>query len=311
MSSASLDFVRALVSTGNGPAIASAADLRSHLSALACDDTVERAALGGARADGLGWAFACGYEAAVRRLGPAVKSEGHLVALAATEEGGGHPRAIKTALTKSADGRAWELTGEKGFVTLGTDADVLLVVASVGQDDQGRNRLRVARVPSNRDGVTLEAGTALPFAPEIAHARLKLRAVRVADDEVLSGDGYDDLLKPFRTLEDTHVLAAAVGWAIGVGKASGWERAWTERAVATLVSLRAIGQADPSSPATHIALAGALDLARSLLSSAPWDKTTEATRTRWERDRPLLDVAQRVRAARLEAAWRACGTKTL
>jgi acyl-CoA dehydrogenase len=304
MSASSLDLVRALLSGGEGPAIASAAHLRMHLASLACDDTVDRAALGGARSDALGWAFACGYEAALCRLGP-MKSDGHLVALAATEEGGGHPRAIKTALARAGDGAAWRLSGDKAFVTLGTEADVLLVVASVGQDAQGRNRLRVVRVPSSRDGVSFEPGPALPFAPEIGHARLRLRAVRVADDELLPGDGYDDVLKPFRTLEDTHVLAAAVGWAIGVGVPSGWERAWMERAVATLASLRAIGQAEPSSPSTHLALAGALDLARTLLSSAAWDKAPEPTRARWERDRPLLDVARPVRAARLEAAWRA------
>ncbi len=83
--------------------------------------------------------------------------------------------------------------------------------------------------------------------------------MHVADDELLPGDGYDDLLKPFRTIEDTHVLAAAVGW----------------------------------------------DLAHSLLCGAAWDEAPESTRRRWERDRPLLDIARHVRAARLEAAWRA------
>lgn len=308
MSRPSLDFVRALVSPGEGAvvsSVSSAASLRAHLASLACEDTIERAALGGLRADGLGWAFACGYEAAMRRLGPAVRADGHLVALAATEEGGGHPRAIKTTLTRTVDGLAWELTGDKGFVTLGTDAEVLLVVASVGADDKGLNRLRVARVPSTREGVTLEPGTTLPFAPEIAHARLKLRAVRVDEDELLPGDGYDDVLKPFRTIEDTHVLAAAVGWAIGVGRASNWDRPWTERAVATLVALRDIGRADPSSPSTHIALAGAMEMAREGLAGAAWDLAPQTTRTRWERDKPLLDVARQVRAARLEAAWRA------
>jgi acyl-CoA dehydrogenase len=301
----SLDFVRALVSGARVPAVSSAADLRAHLASLRTDDTVERAALGGRGADGLGWAFACGYEGALRRI-PGTGADGHLVCLAATEDGGGHPRAIRTTLTPR-EGGGWELTGDKAWVTLGTDADVLVVIASTGQDDRGRNRLRAARVPSGRTGVTLEPGSPLPFAPEIAHARLHLRSVHVADDELLPGDGYDDLLKPFRTIEDTHVVAAALGWALGVGQASAWDRAWTERAVATLVALRAIGQAEPSRPETHVALAGTMDLARMLLATADWSRAPEATRTRWERDRPLLDVARGVRAARLEAAWRALG----
>jgi acyl-CoA dehydrogenase len=299
----SLDFIRRLVSGSGVRPVTSASDLRAHVTSVQAEDTVERAALGGRGADGLGWAFACGYEAALRRILPDSGEGGGLVCLAATEEGGGHPRAIRTTLTPR-DGGGWDLTGDKSWVTLGTDADALLVVASTGQDDRGRNRLRVARVPSSRAGVSLQPGVPLPFAPEIAHARLQLRAVHVADDEILPGDGYDDVLKPFRTIEDTHVVAAALGWAIGVGETSGWDRAWTERAIATLVALRGIGQAEPSRPETHLALAGAMDSARTLLSSAEWMRAPEAIRARWERDRPLLDVARGVRAARLEAAWR-------
>jgi hypothetical protein len=301
----SLDFVRALVSGAGLSPVSGVTELRAHLASLRTDDTVERAALGGRCAEGLGWAFACGYEAALRRI-PGAGAEGQLVCLAATEEGGGHPRAIRTTLTPR-EGGGWELAGDKAWITLGTDADVLLVVASTGQDDRGRNRLRAARVPSSRAGVTLEPCAPLPFAPEIAHARLHLRSVHVADEELLPGDGYDDLLKPFRTLEDTHVVAAALGWALGVGQTSPWDPAWTERALATLVALRAIGQADPSRPETHVALAGAMDLARTLLVGADWARAPEATRARWERDRPLLDVARGVRAARLEAAWRGLG----
>jgi hypothetical protein len=309
-----LGFVHTLVSGGGLPTIGSTADLRAHVAAPGPDDMVERAALGGRSADGLGWAFACGYEAALRRI-PGAGVEGRLACLAATEEGGGHPRAIRATLSpreprEPRDGGGWELHGDKAWVTLGTDAEVFLVVATTGQDDRGRNRLRVARVPSTRAGVTLLPGAPLPFVPEIAHARLQLRSVRVADDELLAGDGYDDVLKPFRTIEDTHVFAACLGWALGVAHTSGWDRAWTERALATLVALRGIGQAPPSAADTHLALAGAMDLARSLLTSADWSRAPEAVRVRWERDRPLLEVAGKVRAARLEAAWRALGQGT-
>ena len=127
----------------------------------------------------------------------------------------------------------------------------------------------------------------------------------VSDDELLSGDGYDDLLKPFRTLEDTHVFAAVLGWALGVGHSSGWDRAWTERALALLVVLREIGRSAPSAPATHVALAGAMDLGRSLLDDRRLVPRARLVRLRWERDRPLLDVARKVREAKVEGAWRA------
>ncbi len=64
---------------------------------------------------------------------------------------------------------------------------MLLVVASVGADAEGRNRLRVARVPSTRAGVTLEEAPPLPFVPEIAHARVTLDAVAVAQRRAPAG----------------------------------------------------------------------------------------------------------------------------
>src|SRR5690348_2628168 len=60
---------------------------------------IERAILGGAAADRLAWAFAAGYAAALRGLvSEADLPEGDLAALAATEQGGAHPRAIATEL---------------------------------------------------------------------------------------------------------------------------------------------------------------------------------------------------------------------
>src|SRR6202035_1087330 len=120
-----------------------------------------------------------------------------------------------------------------------------------------------------------------------------LSEVVVARDELLPGDGYDQVLKPFRTIEDAHVVAAAIGWAIGVARASAWDRAWIERAVGVLVSLRAVGAAPPSQPETHLAVAGAAAMARRLLDEGSWARATSEVREGWERDRMLLDVASK------------------
>jgi len=295
------DVVRALLTDAADASLASAVALERH-GARAWEDTVERAAVGGLAACCVGWAFACGYEAALARLDPEATRDGSLAALCATEEGGGHPRAIRTTLTPSS-GR-YALTGRKAWVTLGAEAAVLLVVASVGLEPGGRNRLRVARVPSSRAGVRLEPGGATPFAPEIGHARAAFEEVVVDEEELLPGDGYETVLKPFRTIEDAHVMAAILGWAIGVARRSAWERSWTEEGVALVVALRAIGAAPPSLPGTHVALAGALTGTRRLLDAGAWDRVEPSVRAAWERDRPLLDVASTVRGARLEAAWR-------
>lgn len=299
------DLVRALMAGTTSGVIRGAADLRAYRAAQSPGTpTVDQAALGGSHADGVGWAFAAGYEAALARLDPAGVRGGTLAALCATEEGGGHPRAIQSTLAQAPGG--FVLSGRKTWVTLGADVDMLLVVASVGGDAEGRNRLKVVRVPALRSGVTLQAGQPTPFAPEIGHARATFDAVVVSPGDVLPGDGYDDALKPFRTIEDIHVTAAVLGWAIGVGRSSGWERAWLEHALAALLLLRAAGDAPPLAAGTHLALAGALRLVRQVLEAADWARS-DAARASWERDRRLLDVATSVRAARLEAAWRGLG----
>lgn len=297
------DLARALLTGVADASISSSVALKSH-GARISGDTIDRAALGGLAASGVGWAFACGYQAALARLDPESAPGGTRMALCATEEGGGHPRAIRATLTSGGGDGRYALTGRKAWVTLGAEAEVLLVVASVGVDPQGRNRLRVARVPSGRAGVQLEPRADTPFAPEIKHAHAVFEEVAVDEKELLPGDGYATVLKPFRTIEDTHVMAAVLGWAIGVARHSAWEPGWIEEAVALVVALRAIGATPPSHPGGHIALAGALTGTRRLLDAAAWENVEAGVRVAWERDRPLLAVASAVRAARLEAAWR-------
>ncbi|HEY6459514.1 MAG TPA: hypothetical protein VIY73_05160, partial [Polyangiaceae bacterium] len=144
-------------------------------------------------------------------------------------------------------------------------------------------------------------------APEIAHARAIFDRVRVDSGEVLPGDGYDAFLKPFRTIEDAHVMAAVLAWSVGVARAAAWDRAWTEEALAVLLAWRSLGEAPPSDPATHVAVAGSIAATKRLLDAGAWEGTDRRTRLGWERDRALLGVASTVRAARLEAAWGAVG----
>jgi hypothetical protein len=258
---------------------------------------IERAIAGGFVADRLGYAFASGYQAAAEAAFGADRPG----AFAATESGGVHPRAIATELR---DDGALRLDGEKAYVTLGAFAERLFVVARAGEEG-GRPRLVVVRI-DRRPGVTLLEGPATPFAPEIQHAQLRLEGVRVARDEVLPGDGYADYLKPFRTVEDIHVMAALGGWLIQVGRRSGWPAATLEELAAACTLLGALAAGDPKSEALHLTLAGALSLLRRLVEGIEplWAAVDAPTRERWERDRPLLEVASRARALRAEAAWR-------
>ena len=266
------------------------------------DHSVDRAVVGGLAADRLGYAFAAGYHTAVRALVPSLPPE-RLYALCATEEKGNHPRAIESRLTPAGDGR-YRLTGSKQWSTLAPHADTLLVVASVGADEQGKNRLRVVRVAAESDGVGITAMEPTPFAPEIPHARIVLEDVAVAESAVLPGDGYTDYLKPFRTVEDLHVQASALGYVFGVARRFAWPEEAIERLLALVALLRQTAM-DPSLVEGHVVLAGALALSKRVMEdlSEHWSLVDEAERERWVRDAALMSVAGKAREARRLRAW--------
>jgi len=282
---------------------------------------VERAIWGGFHADRLGYAFVAGYSAALAQLlVHAATSQGSQgsrasrpfperpfparLCLCATEAGGGHPRAIATRLDKQ--GGALVLNGEKTFATLATVSEELLIVASRGIEADGKNRLRVVRVKPNAKGVQIIAREPLAFAPEIPHAIVRLTDVVVENDDVLPGDGYDHYLKPFRTIEDTHVLASMVGYLSGVGRTYSFTKDVMAELVSLALALVDVGARDPRAPLTHIVLAGLFAQGRRLVASLgpEWEKASEEERTRWQRDQALMMIADSVRGKRTEAAWK-------
>lgn len=272
-----------------------------------------RAAALGFLADRLGYAFAAGYQEALTQLlsGTLVDVQPQQpMALCATESLGAHPRSIATQLsvvspTGAAEEETYRLDGEKTFVTLGEQAQRLLIVASRGLDAQGRNRLQGVLIPTERAGVTLLPGPATPFVPEIPHASLRLQAVPVTSGELLPGDGYERYLKPFRTIEDVHVHAALLGYLVQVGRRCGFPSSHSAEALALLCALSPIAAAPPLSRSMHIALAGVLQAtARFVESSEPlWSQVEPQVAERWQRDRRLLGVAARARTQRTESAW--------
>lgn len=265
---------------------------------------VDRAIAGGALADRLGYAFAAGYTAALEALFSSLDAC-TVASLAATEEGGAHPRAIHTRLERSGSG--WTLTGHKQWVTLA--GSELFVLARRGEGADGRAQLVVVRVPREREGVRVVPLPEMPFVPEVLHAELHFDQVRVAENELLPGDGWERWVKPFRTVEDVHVHAAVLAWLGATGVRAGWPKELLERALAQLVSLRALAGEDPSSPLTHLAVAGAIVESRRLFADCEphWVHCPPEQRERWTRDRPLLEVAERARAARTRRAWERVG----
>jgi alkylation response protein AidB-like acyl-CoA dehydrogenase len=80
----------------------------------------EQALRGGFDADRVGWAFATGYQAALRALLPQLPAD-TVAAFCVTEETGNRPRDIHTRFTPQADGSV-SITGAKRWTTLGPDA---------------------------------------------------------------------------------------------------------------------------------------------------------------------------------------------
>lgn len=275
------------------------------------DNPADRAVIGGFIADRTAYAFAAGYESALRRLVPALPVRA-IVSFCVTEEKGGHPSSVKSTLRRTDDGSAkpWVLNGSKKFITMAAEAEQLLVAASAGTSPDGRNMIRMALISRSDAGVAIQAMTGLPFVPEISHGTVTFTDVRMRDEDILPGDGYRDYIRPFRTIEDLHVFAAIAGFIFRVSLLHGWPRAVSEQTASLIACTRALSVEDPSSPATHIALGGLQAQFSSLLAAtAPlWDMVDEKTRAGWERDRALLRVSENARAKRLETAWSRFGT---
>lgn len=265
----------------------------------------EQALLGGFDADRVAWAFASGYQAALRALLPELPRDA-VAAFCVTEESGNRPRDIRTRIAP-ADGSGWVLSGAKRWTTLGPDSSLLLVVGVLPPDaDAARVQLKVARVAAGAPGLQLLNMPPTRFVPEVPHARVQLDAVRVADADLLPGDGYERYVKPFRTIEDTHVTLAVLAYLLREARHRAWPAAFAERLCAALVALADVAQAPADAPATHVVLAGALAQAHALYDEAGalWAAAgDDPAALRWQRDAALFAVASSARAQRAARAW--------
>jgi len=276
----------------------------------AWSEPFDRALVGGACADRLGFAFAAGYAEALRALVPGLPA-GSVSALCATEDGGNHPRAIRTRLEQIAPGE-YRLTGRKKWASLAPAASSLLVVASLGDDPAGKNRLCVVRVATTAPGVRLHPSAA-SFVPEIPHAEVELDGVAVTLADLLDGDGYDDYLKPFRTIEDLHVHGALAGYLLGVARRKRFSHALHQQLLVLALATGTLAHGDARAATSHAALAGTLDLAGRIVAEleAAWAAAPDEEWTRWQRDRRLLQVASTARAQRRDRAWAVLDAPTI
>lgn len=265
---------------------------------------VDRALSGGFAADRPTWAFAAGYQAALQRLLPGA-DPARIAAICISEKGGPHPARIHCRLKKDPEAESrWRLDGTKAFVSGAGGAEILYVAASAGMTPQGRNRLRMVSVSAESAGVTVFPHPSLGMIPEMPHGQVRFEAVSLANEALWPGDGYAGAIKPFRTLEDLHVMGAFLGWLFAVGRRFGWPASTKETLVSLMVAVRSLALAPPLDPHVHIALGGLLAQVHVLLDEiAPlWQGAGARDREWWLRDRKVLDVADTPRQRRLDAA---------
>jgi len=267
------------------------------------------AVAGGFAADRVGWAFASGYQAALRALLPDLPHD-TLAAFCVTEAQGNRPRDIRTTIVPQGDGTL-RIDGAKRWTTLGPSGTLLLVVGALpSSGDATRPLLKVARVPVPTPGLVLQPMPPTRFVPEVPHAQVLLDDVRVRADALLPHDGYDAYVKPFRTIEDLHVTLAVLAYLLREGRARDWPAAFNEQVVAALSVLLALAGDDARDALTHVALAGALRIAHRLYAEAStlWAVTADdPAARRWQRDVPLFEVAGSAREQRAERAWERVG----
>jgi hypothetical protein len=272
---------------------------------------VDRALAGGYTADRPAWAFAAGYQAALQRLVPAM-DPARIAAICITEEGGPHPARIQCRLTAEPGTKSrWRLDGTKKFVSGATGAEILFVAATTGKTANGRNALRMATVPAERDGVTVTTLPSLGVVPEMPHGRVCLDAVALTDAALWPGDGYTNAIKPFRTIEDLHVTGAFLAWIFAVGRRSGWPAWVSETLLSLMVTIRTLAMASPLEPHVHLVLGGLLAQVRDFLQKIDplWQEVDARDCERWGRDRNVLEIAETARQHRLEAARSQIGRK--
>lgn len=266
-------------------------------------DPIHQAIVGGFVADRVGWAFASGYQAALRALFPDAPAD-RICALCVTEADGNSPKAIKSSLTKT--GEHWTLNGSKRWTTLGPDGALFFVAARDEAASAERVSIRVARVASSAAGLKIENMPATKFVPEVPHAQLQFENLKLSEAEILPGDGYTEYVKPFRTVEDIHVQAAVLSYLMREGQRLSWPQDWLERLSALLAALGKIADMPASHAETHVALAGALAIGAGLIAEteAFWrDAAADPAALRWRRDRELLKVASGAREQRTRRAW--------
>ncbi|HBC57227.1 MAG TPA: hypothetical protein DCZ03_08695 [Gammaproteobacteria bacterium] len=275
-------------------------------------DTADFAVIGGFHAPSAAYVFAVGYQMAVHRLIPQISFD-KFYAFCVAEQQGGHPSKITTRLAPATDVAGdttkWQLIGEKTFVTGGEKADILLVAATVGKGEDGRNQLQMVLVKQPTQGLIMspfKLPIDLPMMQEIGHGRALLDKVIVGESDILPGDAYTTYIKPFRTAEDLHILAAFAGDLFRNGIRYQWPSEIKAQILNLVAAIRMLIISDFTHPSVHIALSGLEQQFAHLMDliEPHWPTNEKSQQQNLQAQQQVLQGAIPARIKRLDAAWR-------
>jgi hypothetical protein len=178
------------------------------------------------------------------------------------------------------------------------------VAASEGVTHDDKNKIRMMKVDSNAPGVSITP-MKINLVPEISHCELAFTNVTVSKSDLLSGDGYEDYIKPFRTVEDLHISAAMLGYLFRNACRYVWDREIRQRILGCIFTIRNLTLSPPGAPSVHIVTGDALRQVKELIKVTEplWEKVSEEKKEAWNRDKVLMNIAHKARNRRLQTAW--------
>lgn len=123
---------------------------------------------------------------------------------------GAHPKHLKTVSEELSDG--YTLNGEKTYLTNGPIADLFIVIAVTGIDS-GKKLYSAYIVPKGTQGVEIAEPIKLPFFRPSPHGGIILTDCSVPKNALIGNRDtmYDDLVLPFRDIEDALMMGLVTG----------------------------------------------------------------------------------------------------
>ncbi len=249
----------------------------------------------GLRCSNLSQAFALAYRCALQTLVPTL-DKSSWAAMCVTEAQGNHPKQLQAYLDETQ-----KVFGHKSFVTMAGLAKQLIVIVKQGEQD-GRPCLKAMKISTDDPHVDVSVMPAMKMLQEVPHGQVHFNG---AAGELLHGDGHELYSKPFRTLEDAHILVACSAMLLGQALRNQLDSAVVQKALSVVAVVKDLMPQDY--PWQHLQLAEGFSLFSQLceLFDQELSSCSPAFSQQWQADKALFSIAGKARAARTEKAVRA------